>query len=145
MGAMGRARLIRSGQVLGGRGVRIGRDADKGGLPMWNRRGNDVGRGVGLHRQCDGDGEAAVAVVAGERLVIAMAGRTVVEDRGDLRAAGRGGDIDVVSAMQRTRQEVHHRDEHSHQPTPVARMAKSRRPSVRKHEIILAIGPAGLA
>ena len=119
------ARLIRSGQMLGGRGVRIGRNPDERRLLLRKRCGNDVGCCFGLHRLCDGDGEAAVAMMAAESLVVTIAGRAVVENQRDLRAAGRAGHIDVVRAMQRAREQIHDRNEHSHEPTPVAQAAGS--------------------
>ena len=144
MGARG-ARLIRSGQMLGGRGVRVGRNADKCSLPLRKRCGNDVGRACGLHRLYDCGREAAVAVMAAERLVVTIAGRAVVENQRDLRAAGRAGYIDVVRAMQRAREQIHDRHEHSDEPAPVARAAGSEGAAVQDHEFTLAVGSAAVA
>ncbi len=68
------ARLIHSGQMFGRPGVGIRRNADQRELALRNRCGNDVGSGTGQQRLCDSDREAAVAVMAAERLVVVMAG-----------------------------------------------------------------------
>ena len=99
MGARG-ARLISSGAGFGRWEVGVGCDADQRGRALRGRRGSDVAGDFGLRRLQDGDRETAVTVMAAKRRVIAVAARTVVEDRGDLRAARGAGDIDVVRAME---------------------------------------------
>lgn len=56
-------------------------------------------------------------------LVVVVIRRGAVKYRADLRAATGRGDVDVVQAMQCSREQVDHRDQHRQQPAPVARPA----------------------
>ncbi|OAF17836.1 hypothetical protein AXW67_06870 [Bradyrhizobium neotropicale] len=132
MGALRPA--IRSGQMFGGRGVRIGRDAGKRGLTRPRRCGGELDNGVWLRRLHDRDREAAVTMVPSECLVVAMPSMAVIEARGDLRAAGRAGYIDIMCTMQHAREQISDRDEDSQQPAPIAQVAKSRGLAAQKHE-----------
>lgn len=86
-----------------------------------------------------------MAVMAGEGLVIAMPSRTVVDKRGDFRAARGAGDIDVAQPVSGTCEQIGHRNKHSQQSAPMTQAVEYRRPAVREHEFTLVVGKAGLA
>lgn len=66
-----------------------------------------------------------MAVMAAYGLVVIVAGRAIIEDRDDLRTACGAGHVDIMCAVQHAREQVHHRDQHSRQPAPVAQGAKA--------------------
>lgn len=120
-----------------GRGrVGVGDDAGELGRMLRarcrNRRGRCGRRRRLRHRQR----EAAMAMMSADGLVIAMA-RRAIEDRGDLRTATGRGDVDVVRAVKRSREQIDNRDQHGKQPAPVARTAGSSGLAVREHDITL--------
>jgi hypothetical protein len=63
-----------------------------------------------------------MAMMTADGLVVVVISRAV-KDGADLRAATGRGDVDVVQAMQRSREQVDNRDQHRQQPAPVARRA----------------------
>ncbi len=65
-----------------------------------------------------------MAMMFADRLVVTMASGAI-KDRGDLRAAAGRGDVDVVRAMQRAREQIDDRDQHRQEPAPIAPAASS--------------------
>src|SRR5262245_53541980 len=129
------ARLIRSGQMFGGRGVSVGVLARDAGLTNRLWCGHELTQGSGLRRRRDGHREAAMAMMAGEGLLVGMI--TVAEERCDFRLAGWIGHVEVVQAMQRAQQEIADRDKHSQQPARIAQAEGSFWLVDRGHDVTL--------
>ena len=75
-------------------------------------------------------------MMSADGLVIAVA-RGPVEDRGDFRTAPRRGDVNVMGAVQRPREQIDDRDQYGEQSAPVVRTAGSQRLAVRAHDVTL--------
>lgn len=65
-----------------------------------------------------------MAMMPADGLVVAMT-RGAIEGRSDLRAPAGRGDVDIVRAVQRAREQIDNRDQHGEQPAPIARTASS--------------------
>ena len=61
-------------------------------------------------------------MMSADGLVVAVA-RGAIQDRGDLRTPARRRDVDIVRPVQRAREQIDDRDQHSQQSAPIARTA----------------------
>ena len=127
---------IRSGDGLGRRRGGIGDDAGQPGGRLRARRRHERDRRSRGRLLCHRRREAAMAMMSADGLVVAVPGRAI-EGGGDLRTAAGRGDIDVVGAVQRAREQIDNRDQHGQQPTPMAWTAGSRGLAVGEHEVTL--------
>lgn len=77
-----------------------------------------------------------MAMMSADGLVVAVI-CGAVNDRSDLRAAAGRGDVDVVQAVQRAREQIDNRNQHRQQPAPVARAARSWGLAIGEHDVTL--------
>lgn len=113
---------IRSGHTFGRRGDGIRNNAGEPERALWARRGHEPDRCGRWRRLRHRHREAAMAMMPADGLVVVVI-CGAVKDRTDLRAATGRRDVDIVQAMQRSREQVDNRDQHRQQPAPGARPA----------------------